>query len=88
MVPRLLPLPPPVTNGSPLIDSISLFSAPEGAPRGSAAAVSPPPVTDPFRAPDFGDAADFVFEETDPEPFPPDTAPERGGQHRKHRHSR
>lgn len=44
------PLP---TKESPLIEPTSLFSAPEGQPSRSAAA-SPPPVIDPFRAPDFG----------------------------------
>ncbi|OSZ61949.1 hypothetical protein OQI_02585 [Streptomyces pharetrae CZA14] len=32
----------------------SLFSAPEGQPRRSTA-VSPPPATNPFQAPDFGE---------------------------------
>ncbi|MCF0085424.1 hypothetical protein ACH4KC_15145 [Streptomyces griseoaurantiacus] len=72
-------------NGSSLIDSTSLFSAPEGAPRGSAAA-SPPPVTDPFHAPDFGDEADLGFEET--EPFPPETVPERDAHRPRYRRSR
>ena len=37
----------------PPIDLASLFSAAEGQPHRSAAA-SPPPVTNPFQAPDFG----------------------------------
>ncbi|ARP74217.1 hypothetical protein LK07_17830 [Streptomyces pluripotens] len=36
------------------MDPTSLFSALEGQPRCSTAA-SPPPTTDPFRAPDFGE---------------------------------
>lgn len=43
-----------MTKGRPLIDSTSLFSAPEGQPRRSAA-VSPPPTTQPFQPPDFGE---------------------------------
>ncbi|MFI9250410.1 hypothetical protein [Streptomyces sp. NPDC053069] len=39
---------------SPLIDLTSLFSALEAQPRCSKAA-SPPPTTNPFQAPDFGD---------------------------------
>ncbi|MBC2878461.1 hypothetical protein H7K43_26025 [Streptomyces sp. TYQ1024] len=41
-------------KGRPLIDSTSLFSAPEGAPRRSALEL-PPPTTNPFQAPDFGE---------------------------------
>nr|BFD83681.1 hypothetical protein StreXyl84_30820 [Streptomyces sp. Xyl84] len=48
------PVQGPVTEKSSLIDLTSLFSAPEGQPRRSAAA-SPPPATQPFQAPDFGD---------------------------------
>lgn len=48
----------PVSKGRPLIDLTSLFSAPEGALSHSAAA-SPPPVTNPFQAPDFGDDEAF-----------------------------
>ncbi len=40
----------------PLIDLTSLFSAQEGQPRYSAAA-PPPPTTNPFQAPDFGEEA-------------------------------
>ncbi|QDI69061.1 hypothetical protein CD934_10370 [Streptomyces calvus] len=43
-----------MTKGRPLIDSTSLFSAPERQPRRSTA-VSPPPTTHPFQAPDFGE---------------------------------
>ncbi|MFG3662210.1 hypothetical protein [Streptomyces sp. NPDC047706] len=48
----------------PLIDSTSLFSALEGQPRGSAAA-SPPPATNPFQAPDFGEDESFPNESDD-----------------------
>jgi hypothetical protein len=41
---------------------MSLFSAPEGQPRRSTA-VSPPPATNPFQAPDFGE--DEVFSSED-----------------------
>ncbi|PJN34685.1 hypothetical protein CG747_38960 [Streptomyces sp. CB02959] len=36
------------------MDPTSLFSAPEGPPR-YATAASPPPATNPFQAPDFGE---------------------------------
>jgi hypothetical protein len=39
-----------------------LFSAPEGAPLCSATAL-PPPTTNPFQAPDFGEDQDAVFED-------------------------
>ncbi|OQD53502.1 hypothetical protein BM536_028560 [Streptomyces phaeoluteigriseus] len=53
------------------MDSTSLFSAPEGAPR-SATATSPPPTANPFQAPDFGDFAEFAENEN----FPPEDGPE------------
>ncbi|MFG2634179.1 hypothetical protein ACGFX8_09555 [Streptomyces sp. NPDC048362] len=56
------PLRGAVTKERPLIDSTSLFSAPDGQPRASAAA-SPPPATNPFQAPDFGDDDFFAFED-------------------------
>ncbi|POX56730.1 hypothetical protein C3489_02760 [Streptomyces sp. Ru71] len=48
------------------IDPTSLFSAPEGQPRSSTAA-SPPPATNPFQAPDFGDDETWQTEDV-PEP--------------------
>ncbi|KAB7850013.1 hypothetical protein FRZ00_05190 [Streptomyces mobaraensis] len=41
-------------KGRSLIDSTSLFSAPEGAARRSGLE-PPPPTTHPFQAPDFGE---------------------------------
>ncbi len=41
-------------KGRPLIDPTSLFSAPEGQSRRFTTA-SPPPTTQPFQAPDFGE---------------------------------
>ncbi|GGP88495.1 hypothetical protein GCM10010249_02600 [Streptomyces roseolilacinus] len=58
----------PERKGRPLIDSTPLFSALEGAPRSSAAAL-PPPTTNPFQAPDFGEDDDAVFEDAQ-EPVP------------------
>ncbi|MFJ9542852.1 hypothetical protein ACIRPX_37170 [Streptomyces sp. NPDC101225] len=55
-----------MTQGRPLIEPTSLFSALEGQPRG-AAAVSPPPATNPFQAPDFGEDEAFLAEAA-PEP--------------------
>src|SRR5207245_221659 len=52
----------PVTKERSPIDPTSLFSAPEGQPRRSAAA-SPPPVTNPFQAPDFGEDELFLPED-------------------------
>ncbi|GGW65636.1 hypothetical protein GCM10010503_48500 [Streptomyces lucensis JCM 4490] len=52
----------PATKESPPIDTTSLFSALEGQPRRSAAA-SPPPATNPFQAPDFGDDETYPFED-------------------------
>ncbi len=52
----------PVTKERPLIDSTSLFSAPEGQSRRSTAA-SPPPATNPFQAPDFGEDETFLLED-------------------------
>ncbi|MEV6023019.1 hypothetical protein [Streptomyces sp. NPDC052036] len=46
----------------PLIDLTSLFSALEGQPRRSAAA-SPPPATNPFQAPDFGEDETFLLDD-------------------------
>ncbi|OLZ65617.1 hypothetical protein AV521_31000 [Streptomyces sp. IMTB 2501] len=43
------------------MDLTSLFSALEGQPRCSAAA-SPPPTTNPFQAPDFGEDETFLPE--------------------------
>lgn len=40
----------------------SLFSAPEGQPRGTTA-VSPSPTTNPFQAPDFGEDETFAPED-------------------------
>ncbi|PLW72184.1 hypothetical protein C0036_13935 [Streptomyces sp. DJ] len=57
-----------MTKGRPLIDSTSLFSALEGQPRRSAA-VSPPPTTQPFRAPDFGED-EFLWSEDEQVPAP------------------
>ncbi|MEU1706591.1 hypothetical protein ABZ478_14445 [Streptomyces sp. NPDC005706] len=46
----------------------SLFSALEGQPSRSAA-VSPPPATNPFQAPDFGDDETLLFEDVqEPDP--------------------
>jgi hypothetical protein len=50
-------------KGRPLIDPTSLFSAPEGQPRGSSAA-SPPPTTNPFQAPDFEEDQAFLSEDS------------------------
>ncbi|GGQ75351.1 hypothetical protein Saso_36320 [Streptomyces asoensis] len=51
-----------MTNGRPLIDPTSLFSAPEGA-KHHAGAASPPPATNPFQAPDFGEDDTFPAED-------------------------
>ncbi|PWI07358.1 hypothetical protein DIZ27_28285 [Streptomyces sp. NWU339] len=56
------PLQGPVTKERPPIDLTSLFSAPEGQPRRSTAA-SPPPTTNPFQAPDFGEDEAFPLED-------------------------
>ncbi|MBV7700400.1 hypothetical protein KWI83_33855 [Streptomyces sp. TRM70350] len=57
------------TNGRPLIDLTSLFSAPEAMPR-YATAASPPPTTNPFQAPDFGENETFLIEDAQaPEEF-------------------
>ncbi|WP_406201343.1 MULTISPECIES: hypothetical protein [unclassified Streptomyces] len=53
-----------MTKERPLIELTSLFSAPEGQPRRSAAA-SPPPATNPFQAPDFGEDETFLFEDAE-----------------------
>lgn len=50
-----------MTKESPLIELNAMFSAPEAQTRSSGAA-SPPPVTNPFQAPDFGED-DFPFED-------------------------
>ncbi|WP_106432765.1 hypothetical protein [Streptomyces zinciresistens] len=55
-------------KGRPLIEPTTLFSALEGHPRRSAA-VSPPPTTTPFQAPDFGED-EFLWSEDAPEPAP------------------
>ncbi|TXJ76691.1 hypothetical protein E2C11_22070 [Streptomyces lavendulae] len=47
------------------MDSSSLFSAPEGQPRCPTAA-SPPPATNPFQAPDFGEADTFPPDDAQP----------------------
>ncbi|GGM94071.1 hypothetical protein GCM10011578_012920 [Streptomyces fuscichromogenes] len=57
-----------MTKGRTLIDSTSLFSALEGQPRRSTA-VSPPPTTDPFQAPDFGED-EILWSEDAQEPAP------------------
>ncbi|PZH06104.1 hypothetical protein C1I97_18390 [Streptomyces sp. NTH33] len=44
------------------MDLTSLFSALEGQPR-CATAASPPPTTNPFQAPDFGEDETFLLEE-------------------------
>ncbi|MEU0332120.1 hypothetical protein [Streptomyces sp. NPDC006193] len=51
-----------MTNGRPPIEPTSLFSAPAGTPHYSTAA-SPPPATNPFQAPDFGEDETFLTEE-------------------------
>ncbi|GAA3040404.1 hypothetical protein GCM10010448_23710 [Streptomyces glomeratus] len=51
-----------VTKESSPIDLTSLFSAPEGQPRCSTAA-SPPPATNPFQAPDFGEDETLPLED-------------------------
>ncbi|PIM71124.1 hypothetical protein CTU88_18160 [Streptomyces sp. JV178] len=52
------------------MDQTSLFSALEGQPN-RPTAVSPPPTTDPFRAPDFGEDEPYWPEDTqDPAPAP------------------
>ncbi|RMB79911.1 hypothetical protein CTZ28_43320 [Streptomyces shenzhenensis] len=52
----------PATKARPLIEPTSLFSALEGQPR-CATAASPPPATNPFQAPDFGEDLTFLPEE-------------------------
>lgn len=52
----------PATKESPLIDLTSLFSALEAQPRCSTAA-SPPPTTNPFQAPDFGEDETLPLED-------------------------
>ncbi|PWI20603.1 hypothetical protein DI272_22070 [Streptomyces sp. Act143] len=59
----------PVTKGIPPIEATSLFSAPDAQPRRSAAA-SPPPSTDPFQAPDFGEDELSWSEAQEPAPAP------------------
>lgn len=49
---------------------MSLFSAPEGQPRRSTAP-SPPPTTEPFQAPDFGE--DEIFRSEDAQESAPGT---------------
>lgn len=57
-------------NGRPLIDSTSLFSAPEGA-YSHATAASPPPVNNPFLTPDLGPEEDWNSSaDEEPEFFP------------------
>ncbi|GGS58884.1 hypothetical protein AB0E75_16455 [Streptomyces griseoviridis] len=57
-------------NGRSLIDSTSLFSAPEGA-HSHATAASPPPVTNPFLTPDLGPEEDGYFPaDEEPASFP------------------
>ncbi|WP_369271679.1 hypothetical protein AB5J55_18065 [Streptomyces sp. R11] len=51
-----------MTKERPLIELTSLFSAPEGQPRRSDAA-SPPPATNPFQAPDFGEDESFPLDD-------------------------
>ncbi|MCT7354752.1 hypothetical protein N4P33_21720 [Streptomyces sp. 15-116A] len=58
-----------MTKGRPLIDSTSLFSAVEGQPRRSTA-VSPPPATNPFQAPDLPEDETLWSEEDVREPAP------------------
>lgn len=60
----------PPTNGSPLIEPSSLFSAPEGAERHHAASPSLRPATQPFQAPDFGE--DETAWDEDAQIFTPD----------------
>ncbi|MEU6349008.1 hypothetical protein ABZ896_06740 [Streptomyces sp. NPDC047072] len=50
-----------MTKGRPPITTTPLFSALEGQPHNSTA-VSPPPATNPFQAPDFPDSEDFDTE--------------------------
>lgn len=57
-----------MTKGRPLIDPKSLFSALEGQTRRSTA-VSPPPTTNPFQAPDFAED-EFFWSEDAQEPAP------------------
>jgi hypothetical protein len=52
----------PYRKGESLIDLTSLFSALEGHPRYSTAAL-PPPTTNPFQAPDFGEDKTFLLED-------------------------
>lgn len=57
-----------MTKERPLIELTSLFSAPEGQPRRSGAA-SPPPATNPFQAPDFGEDESLLLDDAQ-EPAP------------------
>ncbi len=51
-----------MTIGRSLIEPPCLFSAPEGAPS-YATEASPPPATNPFQAPDFGEDETFLMED-------------------------
>ncbi|OSP44784.1 hypothetical protein B7767_03040 [Streptomyces sp. 13-12-16] len=64
----MCPVTGPVPKEGPLIEPTSLFSAPAMLPRPSVAA-SPPPATNPFLSPDFGEDETFVPEDAhDPAP--------------------
>jgi hypothetical protein len=56
------PLQGPVAKESPLINLTSLFSALEGQ-SGCATAASPPPATNPFQAPHFGEDETLPLED-------------------------
>lgn len=54
-----------MTRHGSLADLNSPFSAPEGAPLRTAAA-SPPPTTNPFQAPDFGEIETLLLDDDFP----------------------
>lgn len=58
-----------MTKGRSLIDSTSLFSALEGQPRRSSTVI-PPPTTQPFQSPDFGEDESLWSPEDEQEPAP------------------
>ncbi|GAA3499020.1 hypothetical protein GCM10019016_061230 [Streptomyces prasinosporus] len=55
-----------MTKGRTLIDATSLFSAPAGQTRSSTG--SPPPTTQPFQAPDFGEEEIWAEDAEEPAP--------------------